>query len=49
MSRRKGRNEKNEKDRPLPPLLAKVGGNLEVRFYFTRRLLIVVANVMSFP
>jgi hypothetical protein len=30
LSRRKGRNEKSEKDRPLPPLLARVGGNIEV-------------------
>lgn len=31
LGRRKGRNEKSEKDRPLPPLLARVGGNIEVR------------------
>lgn len=31
----KGRSRKrdrNEKDRPLPPLLARVGGNIEVKF-----------------
>jgi len=31
IGRRKGRNERGEKDRPLPPLLARVGGNIEVR------------------
>ncbi len=30
MGRRFGRN-RNERDRPLPPLLARVGGNIEVR------------------
>ena len=30
--RRRGKNEKTEKDKPLPPLLAKVGGVIEVIF-----------------
>lgn len=31
--RRKYR-DRNDKDRPLPPLLARVGGNIEVRIFF---------------
>ncbi|XP_015781829.1 chromodomain-helicase-DNA-binding protein Mi-2 homolog [Tetranychus urticae] len=35
--RRKGRNEKTEKDKPLPPLLARVGGNIEVLGFNARQ------------
>ena len=31
--RRKGTERRDEKDRPLPPLLARVGGNIEVIAY----------------
>lgn len=32
--RRKGTERRDEKDRPLPPLLARVGGNIEVTTFF---------------
>ncbi|KAI1301466.1 Chromodomain-helicase-DNA-binding protein Mi-2 -like protein [Halotydeus destructor] len=37
LGRRKGRGERSEKDRPLPPLLARVGGNIEVLGFNARQ------------
>lgn len=37
-SRRRGMDRRDEKDRPLPPLLARVGGNIEVRILQVYRL-----------
>lgn len=41
--RRKGTERRDEKDRPLPPLLARVGGNMEVIDFF-RYLLLYARN-----
>ena len=37
--RRKGTERRDEKDRPLPPLLARVGGNIEVIHRISKELI----------
>jgi hypothetical protein len=44
-SRRRGAERRDEKDRPLPPLLARVGGNIEVSYV---PILIVCRNLCMF-
>lgn len=46
---RRKRNEKSEKDRPLPPLLARVGGNIEVSLGPLLLLLLHLSNASVGP
>jgi hypothetical protein len=45
--RRKGTERRDEKDRPLPPLLARVGGNMEVNCQLLRVCFEYIAHSKS--